>query len=391
MTVRFYEDTRRSRFYGYGPTQTPFASGGVGTGHTMGVYFYMTAPGVIEGVRIWNVMPGNPTLRVGLFINTSGAGGVESVAQTREHAACPLGLQDLAFATPYTATWSDLQFQRNASWGTSFIAVVFDTAGAAGFYQMDTGGKSCLASGFGSTNYGSLGRCYYMAQWSAHTGGTGWVCPPTGGNISPAFDPIILATPFADWSTGGYECFHWPYLHGAGHPTIALGAAAISKTMGSHFWVRKRGTQIVGVRFYTHDPNPWTAKCCLWRRNNGAPVLLASNTVNCTGTGIYDCLFALPVTIDASIFDIQRAGGWWGDGDEFVATVYNQTNVNYTYTNTTWVLPVGPPAPMLDLLQHGYGGGTYCAPIYYSNPAADGFPKTIAAEVYPITPLALEP
>lgn len=378
-TLRYYDDTRFSRFYGYGGGLVRVAAGWP-NGTAMIQSFFMQCPGTISGIRLWNVINTSPTLRIGLFIN-----GVESMAQRAEYAACPLGMQDLMFTAPYHANWADLQFQREGG-PICFQIMWMDMAGPGGWWQRDTGGKYA-AGWFGLTsNHGPMGRCYYACGgFEKQSNGNGW-STAAAGTTSSGCDPIILADEFTDI----YEVMHWPYLHGAGHPTIALVPAATSKVQALRFYVTRRDAVVHGLRFYTHDPNPWTASCKLWLGTDAGGVLLASGTIGCNGIGMYDCLYTVPgpVTIDDAIFNTMRGWSIAGIGHFLVATLYNTTNTNYTKTGNEFVLFRNITPFIGNMVAADYGTAPTPSVTAAIPPGGDVFPNTQPnTENYPISPL----
>jgi hypothetical protein len=327
--------------------------------------FCMMSPGTIKGVRLWNVMPGNPTIRVGLFLS-----GVESVAQTRDHAAVPVSVTDpidLDFAAPYVvATMADLMWQR---WNTinMFSIVVIDTS--LNWYQANAGGGKSIVPSY----WGSQGRCLYLSGYDFRFNmGGGWCFPTSTSCPSQGMDPIILPD-LGD----GYEPTPWPYFHGYAHPTVELvdPGKFLGRTTGGQFFVKRTGCLIHGVRFYTHDPNPWVAKCCIYKAPGAAA--LAMNTINCPKAGVYDCLFVKPLEIDNAIMKEQNIGA------ALVATVYNLTNGKYTKTTTA-------PFPMSSLMPYEFdihrvspiNGRARRYVVGDALPVGDS-----VSDVYPVSPL----
>jgi hypothetical protein len=235
-------------------------------------------------------------------------------------------------------------------------------------------------------NHGPMGRCYYAyggGSSNKQSNGNGW-STAAAGTTSSGCDPIILADEFTD----GYEVMHWPYLHGKEHPAEVV-PAATSKVQALRFFVMRRGAVVHGLRFYTADDIDWTASCKLWLGTGAGGVVLASGTIDCTGVGMYDCMYTVPapgpVPINDAIFYTQR-----GNGSRFlVASIYNTTNTNYTRTGTEFVLCGGNYPPFIgNMVSSNYGGKpipSVTAPI---PPGGDVWPNLQpSGEVYPISPL----
>jgi len=297
----------------YSPTPfTDFFSSTTTTANnneTVGKKFYFSAPCEFVGIKFYNVIAGGD-FRLGVWLN-----GAEQVSYRKEISNTAIGVVSVLFDTSLVVTWDTIGTTQHFESGTFYNLALWERNASQYMYST----KSTKYSFNDNMNL-HLGD----SAWIAHDRGgrtqsdAGWAEPVSQGLVV-ALDPLIIRT------LDTYDPTPFPNL-ASYHGGIAL--ISDDRTVGHEFHILPPASDtefvyIDGVRFYTYDEDPWTAKCSLWDPGSNQ---LATNTVACTGRGVYDCMFGAPVQIVRADVENQSADG-------FMAGVYNQTNNNVTEVN----------------------------------------------------------
>jgi hypothetical protein len=292
---------------------------------TLGRAYHLMCPCSIKGIRFYNALPGDTSFRFGLWSNLNAGVEIEHT-QCRVETTLAQGTHTVMFTESLPVDWDDIVLQRDLGYRCWWIAIRvlsgtdYDNGSPIGFYPMPAlsivqPGLACLPTSI----TGSKGT---------FVSGGSWECPNYTTALASAMDMLVVA----DESPDGYSRTPHPYIYGAAYSGVSLDTTTGDRTVGVSFYPHHTGRVLYGMRFYTHDTNPWGGTLKAWYPNNGSGSYTrldsVAGTVSCTGQGIYDVLFPTPITITETHLQ------WMGAGNGGICVgIRNTTNTNFTVTN----------------------------------------------------------
>jgi len=294
-------------FYSIATTGPEVVAGNLTWGR--GIYFLR--PCTVEGIYYYHIIP-DGDIRIGLW----GAlpAPYEFTDQRKDYLAQELNTNlRLSFAESLTVTWDLIATQRDNS---PFIMSVTDLNGQK--QQRKTSALEVVLN-----QASQCGRCTFNDDDDGRKSdaASGWAYP---SNVTEHDCMDLICLPTAD--DDGFEPLL--YVEGYGRSPAAT-VVSVDRSIGQVFCILQSGCSIYGIRFYTADPAPWTAKCsCYAPADGGGGQLLDVGTVECSGAGFYNYLFPDAVVITKAHMRYQS---YTSSQDRlFVVQIYNQTNNNYT-------------------------------------------------------------
>ena len=293
--------------------------GSVSVQPTVGRAYHIMCPCTILGMHFYNPIAGDTTFRFGLWHNLRPGTEIE-YTQCRVETTLAQGTHDIMFAEPVHVGWDEIALQHDLGDQCWWLAI----RALSGLTWIN--GSTSVGYPMPSLSICQPGEaCLSTGQLGVRGNAGTWELPNYTGTGGAAIDMLVVA----DESTDGYDHTPLCHIYGASHDQVYLDTTTGDRTVGVQFYANKPGNVLHGLRFYTHDPNPWGGTLKAWYPINSGfnwvRMDAGAGTVSCNGAGIYDVLFPTPIVVTA---DHMRYLGNQGKG--FAVGIRNTTNNNYT-------------------------------------------------------------